>query len=368
MSTRRLSLICALLLTAALLYMLPWLWRAMTPADTNRMDERLRPVRTRTLTVWLIKGGMEDGGLISSACSAFERANEGARVFLRTVGEDEWTGPDAVLPDVMLFTTGSVIAPEKVFIPLSGAEGLVEGAASIGMSGGTQYAVPLWFAPNLLSLPEEWFETPSTPAPTSLLGGEEDVGGGRSDVIEGEALPWRALLSPDALTLPDGVALEQLMNLCPNQLRSELAALCAPAASTPSPAPTAAALKARVVTLRQHLSAAESGERRVVCLLEPVVSERVRLIAVCREGDDASAFLRFLLEAEQQSAALDYGLLPLTGAGEAAEPVTRALLESVREGAVLPNAFAHTLEELRALCLDAFVRAADPVQTLLKLR
>lgn len=374
MSARRFSLISALLMTAALLYILPWLWRATAPADTNRMDERLRPARARTLTVWVTKG--EDEKLLSAACAAFERANEGVRVFLRAVGEEEWTSPDAVMPDVALFTTGSIVTPEKLLLPLSDAEGLVEGADSIGMSGGVRYAVPLWFSPNVLSLPGEWFETASTPAPTSLLGGERmDAVDGRPAVIEGEALDWRTLLSPGALTLPEGVALEQLMLLCPDSLRGELAALLdapSPSDSWPSPAsrgaPTPVTAGARVVTLGQHLSAAGAGEGRVACPLLPAVSERVRLAAVCREGDDASAFLRFLLQEEAQSMTLAYGLIPLTGAGDASEPVTRAFLESVREGVVLPNAFAHTLEELRALCLDAFARAADPVQTLLQLR
>lgn len=426
MSARRFSLISALLLTAALLYILPWLWRGMQPGDTNRMDERLRPARTRTLTVWLMRGEVEDEKLLSAACAAFEKENAGVRVFLRVVGEGEWASPDAVLPDVALFTVGSVVAPEKVFVPLSGVEGLVEGALSAGTSGGVCYAAPLWFAPNVLSLPGEWFsQSRATPAPTSLLGGE-DMGAEEElpGVLDAEALPWQTLLSPGALTLPNGVALEQLLFMCPISLRSELSALsragasatatsgpasgagaqatassirasgvgaptsasssgratgatAAPSAaswstsvpvSRSAPTPTPVALQARVMTLARHLSAVKAGERRVACALSPVISERVRLAAVCREGDDARAFLRFLLSEAQQAAALSHGLMPLTGAGEAAEPLTGAMLTIVKEGAALPNAFAHTLEELRALCLDGFARGADPVETLLRLR
>ena len=34
----------------------------------------------------------------------------------------------------------------------------------------------------------------------------------------------------------------------------------------------------------------------------------------------------------------------------------------------LPNAFSHTAQEMQSLCLDAFLRSADPVETLLRLR
>jgi glucan phosphorylase len=53
------------------------------------------------------------------------------------------------------------------------------------------------------------------------------------------------------------------------------------------------------------------------------------------------------------------------GIGDA---LTGALLARYRESMVLPNAFAHTAQEREAICLDAFLRAADPVETLLRLR
>ena len=53
---------------------------------------------------------------------------------------------------------------------------------------------------------------------------------------------------------------------------------------------------------------------------------------------------------------------------QAADALTAALLARYREGMTLPNAFAHTAQEREAICLDAFLRAADPVETLLRLR
>ena len=63
-----------------------------------------------------------------------------------------------------------------------------------------------------------------------------------------------------------------------------------------------------------------------------------------------------------------YGLLPAQGEAQAADALTAALLARYREGMTLPNAFAHTAQEREAICLDAFLRAADPVETLLRLR
>ena len=51
MSARRASLLTALLLTAALLCAMPGMLASLRGGDANRMDERLRPARTRTRCV-----------------------------------------------------------------------------------------------------------------------------------------------------------------------------------------------------------------------------------------------------------------------------------------------------------------------------
>ena len=101
MLSRRSGLMAALLVTAALLLGMPGLLRWAAPADTNRMNERLRPQKARTLTVWLLPGQMEDGALIRRAAAAFEKEHEGVRVFLRRVAPEECTAPQAVLPAAM---------------------------------------------------------------------------------------------------------------------------------------------------------------------------------------------------------------------------------------------------------------------------
>lgn len=201
MHTHRLRLLGALLATAAMLALLPTLLNGLAPADTNRMDARLRPARMRTLTVWLLSGGMEDERLLNECCSAFERANAGVRVFLRTAAPGELTAAEAVLPDAVFFSTGDVPLPDKVFRPLGGVEGLVQGALASGQSAGVQWAVPLWLSPNVLSLPASWQTEAAKPAPTSLFGMPSPT---PAAAAPPEAPPWQQLLARGALALPEG--------------------------------------------------------------------------------------------------------------------------------------------------------------------
>ena len=149
MRGRRASLLLSLLMTAALIYLLPGIMSGLGSGDGNRMDERLRPARMRTLTVWLMPGGVNDRKLLNQACAAFEKQQPGVRVFLRTVTAEEWTAADAVIPDVALLATGSLNIPERVLVPLAG----IEEAGASGRSGGVTYALPLWLEANVLSFP-----------------------------------------------------------------------------------------------------------------------------------------------------------------------------------------------------------------------
>ena len=102
-------------------------------------------------------------------------------------------------------------------------------------------------------------------------------------------------------------------------------------------------------------------------MLTPAVSDRVRYAALCRDGEDARAFLAFLRKDWQRETPA-YGLLPLQEQPLQSDPLFSSLQLLFKENAALPNAFAHTREELNALCLDGFSRLADPVETLLRLR
>lgn len=367
MSARRASLLTALLLTAALLCAMPGIFSSFQAGDANRMDERLRPARARTLTVWLISDRVDDRRLVSELCSSFERLNEGMRVFLRRVDAAELMEENAVKPDIVLHATASLVNPEQLFLPLTGLEKIPEDALASGKSGGTPYAAPLWYAPNVLSLPAAWALGDEAPEPSAKPSSFFDLGTPAPDAAPEEGkpyltedeLPWDRLLQKGALALPAGVALQQVQFLAPATVRAELAAACAG---------EAAAECARVQTLGAYLSAVRAGGSLIACPLLPAVCDRVRYLSLCRDSGDARALAAFLLSDHAQSAAVSHSLLPVCQTEVAADALTSALLERFKNGLLFPNAFAHTLEELEALCSDAFFRAADPVETLLRLR
>jgi len=370
MFSRRSGLIAALLVTAALLLGMPGLLSRAAPTDTNRMHERLRPQKARTLTVWLLPGQMADDALIRSSIAVFEKQHSGVRVFLRRVALEECTAPDAVLPDVMLFETGAVTIPEKLFIPLQEAD-------PSGMHAGVGYAAALWLDPWVISLPAEWMESlgDSTPAPGSLLGAAPAPTVSPPQTVE---IPWGMLCRPGALTLAEGTARMQVLSMCPQALRAQLISPPAPTA-VPVPTdgvprsrgtkPTAAPVHApaQVQTLSAYQAALKENKATVAHVLTPAVSDRVRYGAICRDSPDARAFLSHLRTQTAQEAA-SLSKLCLHASAEAPSAIARDVQALFQAGYALPNAFAHTREALESLCRDAYLRNADPVETLLRLR
>jgi len=317
MPSRHTGTIAALLLTAALFLAMPGLMRR--EGDTNRMAESLRPPRMRTLTVWLLPDGPEDRKMIGEICAAFEKQQKGARIFLRRVTAEELYGENAVLPDVVLYATGEINRPEDALLPLA-----IEQPHASGQFAGKTYGIPLWYAPELLCYPEAWSED-----------------------------PWPMLTKPDTLTKPTGVSLQRLMLSCPGALRASLtAAVMGRVQSTPEPqekrdsvppsrgrTPTPAPA---VRQLARIASTLREGEKTLP--LFPETSDRVRYASLCRDGEDARAFLALL---------------------EGWEPSS---FSRVGAEITLPNAYAHTREEIEALCLDGFSRGDDPALTLIRLR
>lgn len=381
MNMRHAGVLSALLLTAALLCAMPGLMRL--PVQQDRTDERLRPAQLRTLTVWLMPGDVGDRKLINQLCTAFEKQRKGVRIFLRVVPADEWTGETAVLPDVALFETGDIAAPEQLFLPLEHAIG------NSGMFAGVQRAVPLWLAPNVLSIPQSWLQSTlsATPRPDSLLSSATaEPAQQHNAVLYAAALPWPMLLRQGATEMPEGVGWQQLLSVCPAQLRSQLLSslldsdadppvpspgpdewvttLPVPRGASPTPLPRVDT-PARVETLAQHQSRLQQGEALAACVLTPAVSQRVRYTALCRNGEDAKAFVLFLLQ--QKEAALQHGLVAPGCESSTPDPLLQSLMDAYQQP-VLPNAFAHTKQELAALCADGFARCEDPVRTLLGLR
>ena len=378
---RRAGILGALLATAALLCAMPGLMRM--PAGSGRADDTLLPPRLRTLTVWLMPGDIGDRKLISQLCSAFEKERKGVRVFLRVVTADEWQGETAVLPDAALFTTGEIHFPEKVFLPLA------DGGDSSGQFAGTTYAAPLWLSPNVLSLPQSWLQREQTAVPKrdSLLASSTAVPQAEiNELLTADELPWGMLLQRNAVEPPQGVGWQQLLACCPQELRAQLAAAMlgkgdgtpAPSdlpeewvttlpysrTSSPTPAPQITT-PARVEPLAQYQTRVQKGEPLTAFVFPTAVSDRVRYAALCRDSEDARAFMRFLMEHHVD--ALTHGLVPPKFEGDVPDALLQALVSAYRTG-VMINAFAHTRQEIQQLCADGFARGEEPVRTLLGLR
>ena len=319
---KRGSALAALLVTAALMICWPGLMGSLAPADDNRMAERLRPARLSTLTVWQVNGQVEDGGLIRRLCAAFEKQHPGVRIFLRTAWPGEWNQADAVPPDVLLFGTGDVLEPQKLLIALAPDE---QQTFACARSGGSVYALPLWISPEVLAFPQAW--------------GMEN-------------LDWERLLGPEGLQLPEGVAMQQLLLSCPSQLRPALRAL----EHQPERQP-----QARVMTLAAY----GRTEGLSALALGPAASTRVRYAALCRDEALAREFVSFLWDQREQAA--QHSLLPVNMAAEG-DKLTTNLSALYAHHPTLPNAFAHTMQEILSLCKDGFRRDVDPAETLLRLR
>ena len=370
---RRAGVLTSLLLTAALLCAMPGLMRM--PVPDGRADDSLRPPKLRTLTVWLMPGDVGDRRLLGELCAAFEKQRRGVRVFLRVVTADEFTAENAVLPDAALFETGDILTPQ-FFVPLAGIDD------PCGAYAGMQLAAPLWLAPNVLSVPQSWLTQSAQPAPRpdSLLAAATPVPlQSGSAFLSADELPWPMLLRNGALSPPEGVGWQQLLYACPLQQRPQLIGSVFQPPPSPTPASPPARLTrgvsptplpavtspARVETLAAHRSRVQSGEALAAGNLSPAVCDRVRFAALCRDSEDARAFLQFLLESRQS--ALSHSLIPTGTDAQPADPILRVLAQAYCF-APLPNAFVHSRQEILQLCADGFRRGEDPVRTLLGLR
>ena len=243
----------------------------------------------------------------------------------------------------MLFGTGDVVNPEQLFLPLTLSED--DGTLSSGKSGGETYALPLWYEENVLSVPNGWLEEDGTPTvtvqPHFLLG--QTAATPKPETDETPSIPWRRLLAENALWVSPGTAGPQLAFTAPSSLREELDSAALHSAEKPVKG------TARVWTRREHLAAAQK-EALTAFSLRPAVSDRVRYAALCRDTAETRALLAFLRSEGCREEAEAAGLLPAEQADS------------------LPNAFAHTREELNALCADGLRRGLDPVEILLRLR
>lgn len=193
---RRFLWLCALLLTAALMWLLLLPGDAAPHALDTGHDRQL-------LRIWSVSGIGGSDSWLKKQLQRFEKTHPGVMTYLRTVSPAQLTDPDAVLPDLVLYTPGTLKAPQDVFIPISGVEHLRESLLRSGRWQGQQYGVPLCWGAYVLCVDSaiEPFAA-VTPAPTTLLGKPAATPGASAAP---QPYPYDAVLAADTpLLAPSG--------------------------------------------------------------------------------------------------------------------------------------------------------------------
>lgn len=226
-----------------------------------------------------------------------------------------------------------------------------------------------------------------TPAPSSFFQLGVPAPGEAGQAQEGEQLPqasdipWKALV-PDGLPAPKGMALQQLLSMCPEHLRGAMVQGVAgqkDQASRPGPTPaqgpaargkaqTAPPPSARVLSLAACRKALAAGEALIPFPMTPAASEQALFIGLCRDSEPGRALLAQLFSQEAREGLAAFHLLPTVPTSLPSDSLYGSLGALYANSPLLANAFEHTRQELEALCLDGFIRQADPVETLLRLR
>ncbi|HML47066.1 MAG TPA: hypothetical protein PKE04_10010, partial [Clostridia bacterium] len=96
------------------------------------------------IRVWIC-GDWSSSGMswLSKQASLFEKSHSGVKIRLRRAQAGAWAEPGTVLPDLIVFSPGTIDAPETLLAPIAGAEGFLEEPLRAGRWQDLQYALPL---------------------------------------------------------------------------------------------------------------------------------------------------------------------------------------------------------------------------------
>ena len=165
MKLRPLVCIIALLLTGLTL------WFAFHAAPVRSVLPGVEAPARHLLRIWVCSSVGGGESWLRDCLKSWEKQNPGTMTFLRVVSPEELTRPDAVLPDVLLYTPGTITAPQELFVPLSNAVGIREPLLRAGRWQMQQYGLPLCYAGYALAIDSSIEpELAVTPSPTTLLG------------------------------------------------------------------------------------------------------------------------------------------------------------------------------------------------------
>lgn len=305
------------------------------------------------LRIWSVSsiGGSE--AWLKKQLQRFEKQYPGVMTYLRTVSPEDLTDPDAVLPDLVLYTPGTLTQPQMLFLPLDDVPLLREELLQCGQAQGVQYGLPLCWGAYVLCIDSRVDTAPAaTPAPTTLLGRAAPT-----PEVSSTPLPYPyEALQAEAVPLlsPAGCGTLSLCSLLEPDQRPALPE------DTLSPAEVYARFRARQcasamlttgqVTAFSALTSAGKGFPFRTMVPGRIITDQVLLGSVVRGHEDsaAAALLSFLTGASAQQALPDQSLhtvrtdmtLYLSGVEAQVESAARRSLCTV-------NAY-HTTERVSA--------------------
>ncbi|MBQ8655136.1 MAG: hypothetical protein IJ507_09380 [Clostridia bacterium] len=302
------------------------------------------------LRIWSISSVGGGESWLKERLRAFEKQHPGVMTYLRSVSPEELELADAVLPDLVLYTPGTLTAPQELFIPISGAGQLRESVLRCGRWQNQQYGLPLCWGGYVLC----WDgaldpHSAATPAPTTLWGRSPE----KTDDSAGQpGFPYEAILAADTPLLTPSSAGAFSLCLMPSQTRllslpQELRSPAEVYSLFRSRACTCAVLTTGQMTAFSALTSSGKGFAFGMLVPEQIITDQVWLGSVIKGAEDTAAplLLSFLTSPESQ--------LKLTEQG----------LHTVRESTKLYAAGWEAEVESaagRSLCaLNAYVPAAD---------
>lgn len=326
----------ASLLLAALI-----IWQASALRPTPEHLPGAETAQRRLLRIWLVNSVGGGESWLRACLKEWERTHPGVMTFLRIVDAEEVTHPDAVLPDLLLYTPGVYAAPEALFTPITGVEGLREELLRAGRWQGQQYGLPLCYAGYALAINSRIEpDLRTTPAPTTLLG--------RPAVTPAaDATPTPGMPAAAALIAPSGCGLFTLGMLLPQRpaLPDDFASADSAAVYQQFRAGQA---DAALLTTGQITALNGVLPFRTITPAE-IITDQVWMASLLPEADSSAAeLLAWLVSAEAQ------------------RKLSAQSLHTVREDLRLYAAGAEALIEQAARTLtaiNAYVPAADTAQT-----
>lgn len=259
------------------------------------------------LRIWSVSSVGGSDSWLKKQLRQFEKQNPGVMTYLRQVTLDAVTEPDAVLPDLILYTPGTLSSPAEHFAALTPPDQVVSSLLQCGCWQDQQLALPLCWGGYVLAVDSRFDATPAaTPAPTSLLG--QSYATPDPDAAP-HPYPYDAILAADTpLLTASGSATLILCDMLDPSLRPPLTDSILTQnevyARFRSRHCASALLTSGQFTAFQALTAAGKGFSYSVIVPERIITDQVLLGSIVRGAEDSAApqLLSFLISRNAQQA------------------------------------------------------------------